>query len=399
MRVLIYEPLPDMNRGPIVAQLAKTLLADGHDVLVVIEEKLIYTLLGKLSSQRVINCTLTWREHIGRHEKLSIYKLRTPPFIYTLVNRSNYQTRLKKIASLRTEQYDRLLKAFNPEKIFIWNGQHEHLQDFMEIAKRNNGHDFIYMECGWFPQKGTIYFDKKGVNAASSIAHEKNLEICGQQLQELETWRMQFLDNPDTKAPPQSRQNFIFLPLQVETDTNITLYSPFKSMQGFLDYVSRWIPEEFSLVVRPHPLSETDISAQSNPRFLIDTQSPASELISASSMVIGINSTMLLESLMYKKQVIAFGDGFLEKTGIGTPFQQATINTFDTRAGLLYRMALHHQDQTSSCANAAALLREPTGTTNPNQSERASAFRNTRNHQFLTPLIQAARAVSARKFN
>lgn len=355
MRVLIYEPLPDMNRAPIIAQLAKTLMADGHDVLVVIEEKLIYTLLGKLTHQGVINCSRTWRRHIGAHKEINVYKLKTPWNLYWLVNATNFADRLQDVATLRRQQYRKLLDDFAPDRIFVWNGQHEHLQDFMSTAKQTHEGRFIYMECGWFPQKGTIYFDSEGVNAASSIAMQPMPPLNPDERQQLDIWQQNYAKVNSTEVISKR----IFVPLQVETDTNITLYSPFKSMQEFVNYLSSWVPQEYSVVLRPHPLAAPSAQPTTpRPGFLLESHVPVEQLIDTAELVVGINSTVLLQALARKKPVICFGNGFLPATSTHASFSAARINTYNTASSLLYTLIFNKQDSTKSCAHARRYLGE-----------------------------------------
>lgn len=353
MRVLIYEPLPDMNRAPIIAQLAKTLMADGHEVLVVIEEKLIYTLLGKLTHQGVINCSRTWRRHIATDPKIKVCTLKTPPGLYWFVNASNFSDRLAKISELRKEHYSKLLTSFNPEKIFVWNGQHEHLQDFMMLSKQTHEGKFVYMECGWFPQKGTIYFDTEGVNAASSIAKLPTRTLTPSEHQQLQQWLASYTPTSAEKMVPK----LVFVPLQVDTDTNISVYSPFKNMQELILFLERWLPPEYSAVLRPHPLQRAENEPpQLRENFHIDSKTEIRALIDRSEIVIGINSTVLLEAIARGRPVICFGEGFLSKTNIELPFSQSVRNTMGNCQHMIYELAIKAQDSTASCLKATSFV-------------------------------------------
>ncbi|XQW85887.1 hypothetical protein ACOYR1_03855 [Thalassotalea piscium] len=308
MRILIYEPLADINKAPFFSNFATKLASEGHDVVIACEQRVIYTLQGKLTPKKVINCTSTICAYIATNKSIRYTCFRPPKKTFKDLSQKTLANKLNKIAVLRKAFYTPLLQEFNPELIYIWNGQAEHQQDFVMLAK-NMGFNFNYIEHGWFPQKDYYYIDPEGVNARSSIAKNEPPAIDSAQQKELDQW-LDSYTKPFQHIVEKPKQ--ILVPLQVDTDTNITLHSPFKSMKLFIAYLEENIPAEFTVILRPHPLGEYAYpitSQQSN--FIVDSTTELHQLIAESEYIIGINSTVLLEGLCFRKKIISLGKGII----------------------------------------------------------------------------------------
>ena len=171
----------------------------------------------------------------------------------------------------------------------------------------------IYGEQGWFPQSDTLYFDFSGCNSRASIKNKDySLNKSDQTIDDMENKLSDFGSSiglkavapigsikPDLNLP-------ILLPLQDERDTNILLDSPFKRMESFVEHILDLFPFN-KILVRPHP-HYTDVKLPNSDRIVIlDTKESFSSQSSRCGLVIGINSTTLLESLLLGLPVVSFG--------------------------------------------------------------------------------------------
>ena len=222
---------------------------------------------------------------------------------------------LKEIAIYRSSFYEKILNQFQPDKIVIWNGLMDYQSCFISIAKKINPlQEFSFLEAGWFPQKNTYYSDPKGVNAASTIAEATPLSLSKQQVSDIKKWKIQYRSRNGSHKICD--KGYYFVPLQLESDTNITLFSPFKNMSSFLQWVVENTDCQTPIITRPHPLSRIDHDDLNNlnDRIYVDKNTPLHKLIAESRAVIGINSTVLLESLIYEKPTIALGQGLFQSS-------------------------------------------------------------------------------------
>jgi hypothetical protein len=105
---------------------------------------------------------------------------------------------------------------------------------------------------------------------------------------------------------------FIFVPLQDETDTQITKYSPFKKMQDVLDYVyTLYGNTGIKILYKKHPKYNCHIV---NDGRFIEVTDDIHHYLPYAEMVVGINSNALLEALIYHNRVMTLGIGITSRT-------------------------------------------------------------------------------------
>lgn len=306
MHILIYEALPDINKAKIFSEMANQLQKQGHKVLLLLEESLIYTLNGQLTVKGVINCKHTVATYIASDPNSNYTILPAKKASYKNVTNSTLKTSLDIIETARNSYYPEVLRSFQPDVTFIWNGRADYQANFVALTKRFNL-PLLHIEHGWFPQSSTFYVDPLGVNGESELSKASFKPINSKQIATIKQWRKEF---SACIARQQERPKHVFIPLQVDTDTNITLSSPFRNMAEFIEYLEEWLPEDYSATFRPHPLAEYAYPLNSKRKnFVFDYDSPIEQLIAESSTVIGINSTVLLQSIAYGKKTLAFGEG------------------------------------------------------------------------------------------
>jgi capsular polysaccharide export protein len=201
-------------------------------------------------------------------------------------------------------------------QIMLWNGITFRQAIAIQIAKLYDIKP-VYIENGLMPNR--IVIDKKGVNFFNSVPREK-----------------EFFENyknesplPESLIPRQPKnakkfanikkeplpEKFIFIPFQVDYDTQIMLYSPWiKNMRHLFSIVEEVSKKtDITFVFKEHPSSQKnypDLHKKCNSKIVFANGYPTQELIQKSSAVITINSTVGIESLLFNKKVIVLGNAF-----------------------------------------------------------------------------------------
>lgn len=184
----------------------------------------------------------------------------------------------------------------------IWNGNLDYYKPIVnEIKKRNK--KLLFTECGWFPQRKYYYLDSDGVNANSSIMKDKLDWIGEKHLYRLDEFRKQYVGNRFYNT----KNEYVLVPLQIESDTNVTKFSPFKKMQDFIHHCEETFPKD-KIIFKSHPVLA---NIPYRTRHTIVRKGNFMDLSQNAKLVYGINSTCLLESLLQNVPTISIGDGFI----------------------------------------------------------------------------------------
>lgn len=346
MAILLYEPLADINRAPFIKALCCYLQAKGHQVVILVEAKVLYTLKGEFGTKPVLDNRGPIYHYLA---DLPLHFLPQAKSLDTTYQQLGADGTLAYIAEARQQHYLSLLKQLNPERIFIWNSNHDHQRDFMELIDSLGWRKrMFYAEMGWFPQKGHVFFDPQGVAGASEIAQLSLAKLNNAQIQQIHPWLDAFATRYGQRQPIAKR---ILVPLQIDSDSNITHFSEhFDSMACFVEFLQRWIPPEYEVIVRPHPLAKAQPITLEAAHFRLDSSSDLAQLLVSASLVIGLNSTVLLESLLLDIPTIAFARGvFGINSGIEasltptSPFPRQVIIDQDKRLSFLYELAFVRQ--------------------------------------------------------
>ncbi|NVK39651.1 MAG: hypothetical protein HWE39_00280 [Oceanospirillaceae bacterium] len=229
------------------------------------------------------------------------------------------------------EELPLLLKREKPDFCFIWGGRTEaDRKTAQQVKEYSSRCRIIYSEAGWFPQRDRIYFDLEGTNADASFSKRLTGEDNIQDRERANFIRMRNRIvrrdlglNPFARVspfriePPDIRKK-ILVPLQDEQDTNIICSSPFKTMRAFVEYLSATYPQ-YRFVVRQHPRAPvSNLPALDNVEYQ-DKSVDLFRQFDDIGLVIGINSTVLLQAAMHNKTVIALGEGIASAGGCVYP--------------------------------------------------------------------------------
>lgn len=233
---------------------------------------------------------------------------------------------------------ENLLYQKHYDAIVLWGGLKIYQIAVEAVAKEKNIPVF-FMENGYLPN--TTQLEKQGVNWRSSLKYLKKEEYMGIQIDSEIMDRIYLTDlvprekrksffsiseNRETQIP----EFFCFLPFQVSKDSQIKLYSPWIStMPELVDIVFSAITRynqrnkmNMKLVIKEHP---SDFGRVSYEKFkstwkskgiVVGNSVKTQELIEEAEVIITINSSVGMESLLKKKPVILLGNAAYHQVGI-----------------------------------------------------------------------------------
>jgi len=121
---------------------------------------------------------------------------------------------------------------------------------------------------------------------------------------------------------------FLFCPLQVPRDSQITLFSGWaQDLPGFLLALARAVellPEGWHLRLKEHPSSKLSLSKAVEPvlatgRAVLDNETNSLEQLAASRGVVTVNSSMAIQAFFFDKPVIVTGKAFFAMPGLTEP--------------------------------------------------------------------------------
>jgi capsular polysaccharide export protein len=203
-------------------------------------------------------------------------------------------------------------------KVIVPNGLWDYIRPEAEKIPRDKR---IYMEVAFFPQDSNVYFDPEGVHGYSSIRHAVLKPLTPAQVKELENFRTGYNARNFVKyAPGQMAEfaadqgkgryeyPFTLVVLQGENDTAYQL-NPFKDNQEMIDFVTSCFSDR-KLIFKVHPDDPSVYRVRREHALLPAGNTDLRQLLIHAQYVISVNSTVLLQALMYKKICASLGQGF-----------------------------------------------------------------------------------------
>ena len=212
--------------------------------------------------------------------------------------------------------YKKEIKKYNPKIIAMWNGIKYPQFMLSDLAKEMNLKT-LFFENGFLPD--TTQADCKGINALNSVIKNKNF------YENLDYYKKILPDKLIPRSPVRKlkgneidlKRDYIFVPFQVNYDSQIIKFSPIKSMQEFFNLINKIAPLfNFDFIIKVHPSDKTDYSNLKPSKNVLFATNPTDELIKNSKAVITINSSVGIESLLFEKKVITLGKAFYNIEGI-----------------------------------------------------------------------------------
>ena len=239
---------------------------------------------------------------------------------------------LDAVRSLRTRQWFGLLDLFERKStkgVMVWNGYRGRRGLLVEAAQARDI-PVVYFERCAFP--GFVQVDRDGVNAgarnlnAGTYPNQDPDEAIGRWFRASQQQRRGV--NPFA-TPQQPAENlptrFLYCPLQVAADTQLSVFGGWvKDMPAFLVSLvkaSEALPQDMSLVVRPHPSCRVGQDsalrlALTNPRIRVINGGSSAEMLQKCEGVVTVNSSVGLEAFAYDKPVITLGESFYHGPGL-----------------------------------------------------------------------------------
>lgn len=214
----------------------------------------------------------------------------------------------------KSEDLFALIKTFKPTCILIHNGSHPAYQHVLREINQRFHIPIVFSELGWFPQRGRIYFDPLGTNAASSIAKDDFKALTHQALK-ISYQELEF------------RSNKVLLVLQLENDMNfIKANDYFSSNFSLIRNVLDSVPCEYEIWIKPHPLDHNSYyySEWEGDRVKV-VNGNIENLLKEVCSVIAINSTCLLQALDFEVNIYKCGHSILDNKGVVFEFDNKNL--------------------------------------------------------------------------
>lgn len=372
--MIIFSRPSEFDKILLFSEMTKALIREKKEVLNISVnryEKKMYELCG-------INSTLLKKEiwnKILEDYILEKYNLDEILIFEKEINRAFEYNKWKANLIEYLSILEKILQDRKIEFCIMWNNSFLYDRALYFFCKKNNIKYFI-LEQGYF-RPFTLAFDPKGVNADASIIKEKNfyenieidyekmknllnpeyailkkdkkllekeakkyriyklldklklennLELIDESILTYISNKVKIARNKKVKLEigEKLKEDFIFIPFQVETDSQIILNSPkIKTMRELFEIVSKAVErynsnnkKDIKAIFKTHPMDPRlnikdilNLNKKYKNSFLITT-GDTKEIIKKSKAVITINSTVGIEALCEYKPVITLGDAF-----------------------------------------------------------------------------------------
>jgi capsular polysaccharide export protein len=236
--------------------------------------------------------------------------------------------------------------ARHPGRIAVcWNGLTGSRRAFMDGA-RDAGAARLFVELAPFPGRVTI--DAAGVNALNGLPRDPQFFrdwAAADPARSGDDWRdlganltarasrRQDVGQGDAAALAGAGR-FLFCPLQVPNDSQITLFAGWvQSVEGMLAALAdaaRSLPEGWHVRLKEHPSARASLAEplaaamkRAGGRIVVDNQTDTFAQVAASGGVITINSSVGIQAFFHDKPVIVLGRAFFALPGLVTPADSA----------------------------------------------------------------------------
>jgi capsular polysaccharide export protein len=251
--------------------------------------------------------------------KLKSNKYRTEHPIFWMLYRRFIYLR----AVIYYSRYRYYLMTCQADWVGIWGGCY-HDDRAAEVAAHQLGKKVVFFEGGLLPNTTTV--DDRGINFRNSVPRDRCFysEYAGSSKISIP---QSLVPRPSiknqTSNPVSLPEKFIFVPFQVESDSQIILYGDWidsmRTLFSVIQSVSDAMPSDLVFVFKEHPSSRAtydDLGHKLTNRTLFANGNSTEELIKKAEAIVTINSTVGVESLMLGKRVITLGKAFYAIPGL-----------------------------------------------------------------------------------
>ena len=194
-------------------------------------------------------------------------------------------------------------KIKDQDEVIIWNGQLP--SDQMAIRKcQHLKLNHCFLEVGYFGQKTGLLLSRHGSTGGALFSGETFRSNTPEDEQYLNEFFQQY-----ALGRRRETGSHILVMLQVQTDTAIKNYSPFKSMQQLVNYVEKRFPTD-EVRIKAHPL-QADIELRT--RYPIIRSGSLWDHLLSAKLCVGINSTSLYEAILAGVPTMSLGGCVLQR--------------------------------------------------------------------------------------
>lgn len=226
-----------------------------------------------------------------------------------------YEWLMKVYARAEIAKFCGLIDNMRADVVGAWNGQ-KLPSSSVAFAAKAMGKEVVYFENGLLPHSTTC--DVNGVNCQNSLPRDASFydqfsgEVTLPQTLQVRARAKAKADGAKIESLPE---HYIFVPFQVETDSQVIANSPWiKSMAQLWQHIVNALDmadnPNLKVVIKEHPsdVIRHDNLHNKDPRIIFTNQCSTQELIENADAVMTINSTVGIESLLLGKKVIVLGD-------------------------------------------------------------------------------------------
>lgn len=206
--------------------------------------------------------------------------------------------------------YCRMLQATRANCLAVWNGQ-RYRQLLAVAAARALGLKCLFFENGLLPDHTTI--DARGINYLNSMPRFPEAYASASA-------------PPLPPAPCGNGDKTIFVPFQVETDSQILFFSPWihsmRELATTLIRASESLPQGWRFICKLHPKEPKNhrrlrrLFNQHPSIELVEKDADTREYVYKAGAVLTINSTAGVEAMLERKKVIVLGHAFYAIKGM-----------------------------------------------------------------------------------
>ena len=235
------------------------------------------------------------------------------PFVFSLFPlRFIYELTFKIKTRLTYRYLESFFKTEKFDAVLIWGGSYLPQTVLIELCQKYNKKT-LFFEVSSLPKK--IQVDPEGVNYRASLSRDPNfyktIDFNNSESvpDEIGFRASKIKSNDRTSDLPN---NFIFVPFQVPSDSQILDFSPWiKSMEHFYEILLKIAKErpDLQFVIKEHPSFKLKIvnKVEDIKNITFSNFGETKELIEKSDAVMTINSSVGLEGLILSKKVIVLG--------------------------------------------------------------------------------------------
>ncbi len=195
--------------------------------------------------------------------------------------------------------------------------------DFLNFSYKSNEfkplNDFILINTKYSIFKRFLYrlLDKKYNGFLMNVLSKKNKQSKA---------KKRFKNLTDDNFDIDKIGKYIFFPLQVNSDTQIILNSPYESMYEAIEKILPILKNtELKIVIKEHPLEVEPVNYDrfiDNKNVFLVKKYDLDKLIINSEFVVNINSSVGLQSIAKYKKVLLLGEAFYKNSPISIPYHE-----------------------------------------------------------------------------